>query len=221
MRGYLARLRFARGAAVAAGAVSRAACARRARRRCLRSEGGAGHAPGLCHHRPCRCRRHEQGGPDRPRQSIAPAHLLRAAGSDGRRHRERTISASSRCSTGRWIRARKICRPQALSKIADYMRNGGTILFDTRDLTLGRGAGRVLARRADLAPPAGQARPAAAGAGARRSCADQGVLHPAGLSRPLGRRQSLGRSAAARRSERRTRTGARRRRRLAGDHRRQ
>jgi hypothetical protein len=32
--------------------------------------------------------------------------------------------------------------PQALSKIADYMRNGGTIVFDTRDLTLGsvRGA---------------------------------------------------------------------------------
>jgi len=32
--------------------------------------------------------------------------------------------------------------PQALAKIADYMRNGGTILFDTRDLTLGpvRGA---------------------------------------------------------------------------------
>jgi hypothetical protein len=32
--------------------------------------------------------------------------------------------------------------PQAVSKIADYMRNGGTILFDTRDLTLGsvRGA---------------------------------------------------------------------------------
>jgi len=27
--------------------------------------------------------------------------------------------------------------PQALSKVADYMRNGGTILFDTRDLTLG------------------------------------------------------------------------------------
>ena len=32
--------------------------------------------------------------------------------------------------------------PEALSKVADYMRNGGTILFDTRDLTLGptRGA---------------------------------------------------------------------------------
>jgi hypothetical protein len=27
--------------------------------------------------------------------------------------------------------------PQALSRIADYMRNGGTIVFDTRDLTLG------------------------------------------------------------------------------------
>jgi hypothetical protein len=27
--------------------------------------------------------------------------------------------------------------PQALSRISDYMRNGGTIFFDTRDLTLG------------------------------------------------------------------------------------
>ena len=27
--------------------------------------------------------------------------------------------------------------PQALTRIADYMRNGGTIVFDTRDLTLG------------------------------------------------------------------------------------
>jgi len=27
--------------------------------------------------------------------------------------------------------------PRALSKVADYMRNGGTILLDTRDLTLG------------------------------------------------------------------------------------
>ena len=27
--------------------------------------------------------------------------------------------------------------PEALSKLSDYMRNGGTILFDTRDLTLG------------------------------------------------------------------------------------
>ncbi|MBS0274743.1 MAG: DUF4159 domain-containing protein [Proteobacteria bacterium] len=32
--------------------------------------------------------------------------------------------------------------PQALSKIADYMRNGGTILIDTRDLTLGPSRGQ-------------------------------------------------------------------------------
>ena len=31
--------------------------------------------------------------------------------------------------------------PRAISKIADYMRNGGTILFDTRDLTLGSARG--------------------------------------------------------------------------------
>ncbi|MEI9887356.1 MAG: DUF4159 domain-containing protein [Rhizomicrobium sp.] len=31
--------------------------------------------------------------------------------------------------------------PEALSKITDYMRNGGTILFDTRDLTLGAARG--------------------------------------------------------------------------------
>jgi hypothetical protein len=31
--------------------------------------------------------------------------------------------------------------PEALSKISDYMRNGGTILFDTRDLTLGSARG--------------------------------------------------------------------------------
>jgi uncharacterized protein DUF4159/aerotolerance regulator-like protein len=31
--------------------------------------------------------------------------------------------------------------PQALSKLSDYMRNGGTIFFDTRDLTLGSSHG--------------------------------------------------------------------------------
>ena len=31
--------------------------------------------------------------------------------------------------------------PETLSKITDYMRNGGTILFDTRDLTLGATSG--------------------------------------------------------------------------------
>ena len=40
----------------------------------------------------------------------------------------------------------------AVASIADYMRNGGTILFDTRDLTLGAVRGAAFARRADLAP---------------------------------------------------------------------
>jgi len=35
----------------------------------------------------------------------------------------------------------KSLSPKALSRIADYMRNGGTILFDTRDFTLGAARG--------------------------------------------------------------------------------
>jgi hypothetical protein len=51
--------------------------------------------------------------------------------------------------------------PQALAKISDYMRNGGTILFDTRDLTLGATRGpsspgeqtlRRLVAKLDLPP---------------------------------------------------------------------
>ncbi|MEI9990900.1 MAG: DUF4159 domain-containing protein [Rhizomicrobium sp.] len=51
--------------------------------------------------------------------------------------------------------------PEALSKVSDYMRNGGTILFDTRDLTLGAARGaqspgeqtlRRLVAKLDLPP---------------------------------------------------------------------
>jgi hypothetical protein len=51
--------------------------------------------------------------------------------------------------------------PAALSRVADYMRNGGTILFDTRDLTLGASRGpdspgqqtlRRLAAKLDMPP---------------------------------------------------------------------
>jgi len=51
--------------------------------------------------------------------------------------------------------------PQALSKISDYMRNGGTVFFDTRDLTLGATRGptspgeqtlRRLVSKLDLPP---------------------------------------------------------------------
>ncbi len=39
--------------------------------------------------------------------------------------------------------------PQALSKVQDYMRNGGTMLIDTRDLTLGATRGADNPRRSD------------------------------------------------------------------------
>ena len=83
------------------------------------------------------------------------------------------------------------------------MRNGGTILFDTRDLTLGAVRGpnspgeqtlRRLIAKLDLPPlepvPADHV-------------LTKAFYHPAGFSRPLGRRQGVGRSAAAGRSERR------------------
>ena len=87
--------------------------------------------------------------------------------------------------------------PAALSKIDDYMRNRRHHPVRHARSDAGRGARRRLAGRADLAPAHRRARPAAARAGARRSCADQGVLSAAGFSRPLGRRQSLGGGAAA------------------------
>ncbi len=61
----------------------------------------------------------------------------------------------------------------------------------------GGGARPRLARRADLAPPDPGPGPAALAAGARRSCADQGVLYRARLPRPLAGRTGVGRGAAA------------------------
>ena len=66
--------------------------------------------------------------------------------------------------------------PEALSKVADYMRNGGTHPDRHARSDAGRDARAGQSRRADLEAPARQARPAAAGAGAVRSRADQGVL---------------------------------------------
>ena len=111
--------------------------------------------------------------------------------------------------------------PQALSKIADYMRNGGTILFDTRDLTLGavrgpQSPGEITLKRLvskldipplEVVPADPRARPL--------------VLYSARFPRTLGGRQGVGRGAAAHRSKRRRASGARRRRRLARHHRQQ
>jgi hypothetical protein len=42
----------------------------------------------------------------------------------------------------------KALSPRALARVGDYMRQGGTILFDTRDMTIGApGAGQEILRR--------------------------------------------------------------------------
>ena len=97
----------------------------------------------------------------------------------------------------------RICRRRRISKLADYMRNGGTILFDTRDLTLGavRGANSPGEQTLRRLPRSSTCR---RWSRSRRSCADEVVLSAAGFSRPLGRRAGLGGSAAAARSRCRT-----------------
>ncbi len=110
--------------------------------------------------------------------------------------------------------------PEGLSRISDFMRQGGTIMFDTRDLSLGAVRGAGLAGRTDFAAADRRAGHAAAGAASRRPCDQQGLLHPARFSRPLDRRKSLGRSHSARAQEWRA-ARARRRWRLAGGDRRQ
>ncbi len=49
----------------------------------------------------------------------------------------KTISRSIRCSIGRWRRRRKTFRRRRSPKIDQFMRGGGTILFDTRDSPIG------------------------------------------------------------------------------------
>ena len=93
-------------------------------------------------------------------QALARAHILCAAGTDGRQYREgrSQFLPAALLADGS---AREGPVAAALSKIADYMRNGGTILFDTRDLTLGAVRGpnspgqqtlRRLSSKLDLPP---------------------------------------------------------------------
>ena len=55
---------------------------------------------------------------------LESAHVLRAAGADGRGSSRMTICPSIPCSIGRWTRARRISRPRRCPKITDYMRTG-------------------------------------------------------------------------------------------------
>ena len=111
--------------------------------------------------------------------------------------------------------------PEALSKISDYMRNGGTILFDTRDLTLGAAQGpsspgeqtlRRLLAKLDLPP-------------LEPVPADHVLTKAFYLLQDFPGRWDGGKvwveALPPGRSERGTGARARRRRRLARDHRRQ
>ena len=89
----------------------------------------------------------------------------------------------------------------AIARIDAYMKEGGTVLFDTRDqfaTGIDDGCGQPGDRAAARHPR--QSRRSAAGAGAGRPCADQVLLHPARVSRPLQRQPALGRGLARRRA---------------------
>ena len=85
----------------------------------------------------------------------------------------------------------------AIAHLDEYMKEGGTVLFDTRDqFATGLDAGR---RKPGDRAAARHPRPsqrAAAGAGAGRPRADQILLHPSRVSRPLQRQPALGGSLA-------------------------
>ena len=91
----------------------------------------------------------------------------------------------------------KSLSPKALSRIGDYMRNGGTILFDTRDFTLGAVRGEASPGEQTASAADGGVGFAAAGRSSRRPCPEQGILYPAGFSRALERRQIVGEGLAA------------------------
>jgi hypothetical protein len=91
--------------------------------------------------------------------------------------------------------------PDALARIDAYMKNGGTVLFDTRDSIMappGPGGGEPRAGNGDAAHDPVVARHSRARTGLARPRADQDVLPAARLPRPLQRGPALGRGAAGR-----------------------
>ena len=81
-----------------------------------------------------------------------------------------------------------------LAKVDAFMKQGGLIIFDTRDQ--GVSAVDTGAQSKALKPADRSARHTAARAGARKSCAHQVVLPDAELPRPLRRRLAVGRGRA-------------------------
>ena len=69
-------------------------------------------------------------------------------------------------------------QPEARTRIAAYMKNGGTVVFDTRDALISHPGGAADRRGALAARAARGRRRARARAGAARPCADQDLLSP-------------------------------------------
>ncbi len=88
---------------------------------------------------------------------------------------------------------------KTLAKMDAYMKNGGMIIFDTRDagVALPPGFGPQCTGRHAAATPARQSRSAAAGAGAGNARADEVVLSDPHVSWPLRQRAAVGRSGSA------------------------
>ena len=85
---------------------------------------------------------------------------------------------------------------QALAKVDTFMRNGGTILFDTRDqdTALPTAIGRTANGSRHIAPSSGRSRHSAAAALDARTRLDANLLFAARISRPLGLGPRLDRS---------------------------
>ena len=114
-------------------------------------------------------------------------------------------------------------RPQpstaAVARVAAFMRNGGTVVFDTRDALTSRPRRSAEPGSLVAAEAADRRRRARTRTGAARSRGDQDVLSARRDRRPLGERPDLDRGAAADRSQgSRQPASARRRQRIADRH---
>ena len=140
----------------------------------------------------CLATRHRRGeppGPRRARQVPDRPHGRRAGRARRRQHRQRRARLLPDALLAGAPNAEPL--PEAtLAKIDAYMKQGGMIIFDTKDQVGMPGA--ITAAKARRCSAARQPRLPAPRAGAGAPRAHQVVLPAAQLPRPLGRRHSCG-----------------------------
>ena len=83
------------------------------------------------------------------------------------------------------VPSRPVPGEAAIRRLDEFMKNGGTVVFDTRDALLGPSRRAADAREPHPAPDPRRHRRAGPRAGAARPCDDQGVLPDRQLPRPL------------------------------------